>query len=90
MEQYNNAPRKFRLKNPIKEKRAVTAEDYKAIIESNYPLVESVSVWGGEENNPPLYGKVIISLKPYLGYTISNELKTRIINYKNAELKTLL
>jgi len=60
--------------------RAVTAEDYKAIIEANYPLVESVSVWGGEENIPPLYGKVIISLKPYLGYTISNELKTRITN----------
>jgi len=37
--------------------RAVTAKDYKAIIESNYPLVESVSVWGGEENIPPKYGK---------------------------------
>jgi hypothetical protein len=59
--------------------RAVTAKDYKAIIESNYPLVESVSVWGGEENNPPKYGKVIISLKPYSGYTINTELKTKIL-----------
>jgi hypothetical protein len=58
--------------------RAVTAEDYKAIIEANYPLVESVSVWGGEDNIPPKYGKVIISLKPYLGYTINNELKNKI------------
>ena len=47
--------------------RAVTANDYKSIIEANYPLVESVAVWGGEENNPPIYGKVIISLKPYFG-----------------------
>jgi hypothetical protein len=58
--------------------RAVTSNDYKSIIESNYPLVESVSVWGGEENVPPVYGKVIISLKPYQGYTINEELKNKI------------
>jgi len=58
--------------------RAVTSNDYKSIIEANYPLVESVSVWGGEENDPPMYGKVIISLKPYTGYTINNELKNKI------------
>lgn len=60
--------------------RAVTADDYKAIIEANYPLVESVAVWGGEENVPPVYGKVFVSLKPYLGYTINTELKDRIKN----------
>lgn len=58
--------------------RAVTANDYKAIIEANFPLVESVSVWGGEENDPPYYGKVIISLKPYQGYTISDTVKNSI------------
>lgn len=58
--------------------RAVTAEDYKSIIEANYPLVESIAVWGGEENIPPKYGKVIISLKPYNGYTISEAVKTDI------------
>lgn len=60
--------------------RAVTANDYKSVIEANYPLVESVSVWGGEENDPPKYGKVIISLKPYSGYSINQELKDKIIN----------
>jgi hypothetical protein len=60
--------------------RAVTANDYKSVIEANYPLVESVSVWGGEENIPPKYGKVIISLKPYSGYAINQELKQKIIN----------
>jgi hypothetical protein len=60
--------------------RAVTANDYKAIIEANYPLVESIAVWGGEDNNPPKYGKVIISLKPYTGYTINTEIKNKIIN----------
>jgi len=58
--------------------RAVTADDYKAIIEANYPLVESISVWGGEDNVPPLYGKVIISLKPYEGYTVSDAVKNNI------------
>ena len=58
--------------------RAVTATDYKAIIEANYPLVESISVWGGEDNDPPMYGKVMISLKPYEGYVISDAVKTNI------------
>ena len=58
--------------------RAVTASDYKALIEANYPLIESVSVWGGEENDPPKYGKVIISLKPYDGYTVNDTLKNSI------------
>lgn len=69
--------------------RAVTAEDYKTIIEANYPLVESVSVWGGEDNDPPVYGKVIISLKPYLGYAITSSLKNKIVNDILLERKML-
>jgi hypothetical protein len=60
--------------------RAVTSADYKSLIESNYPLVESISVWGGDENDPPKYGKVIISLKPYNGYEITSAVKTEITN----------
>ena len=33
------------------QNRAVSAADYKSLIERNYPLVESVAVWGGEENH---------------------------------------
>jgi hypothetical protein len=69
--------------------RAVTANDYKSIIEANYPLVESVSVWGGEDNDPPIYGKVLISLKPYLGFTINTELKTRILQEILADKKMM-
>jgi hypothetical protein len=60
------------------QNRAVTGNDYKALIEKYYPLVESVSVWGGEENNPPKYGKVIISLKPYEGYEVTQETRDNI------------
>lgn len=60
--------------------RAVTAEDYKALVQAYYPLAESVATWGGEENDPPEYGTVYISLKPYEGYTISDNVKTEIQN----------
>lgn len=70
-----NAPRNF-----ISQTRAVTTEDYLSAIEANVGNVESVSVWGGEDNDPPIYGKVFISLKPYSGYTISNSTKAVIKN----------
>jgi hypothetical protein len=60
--------------------RAVTGDDYKSIISKSYPLVQSVSVWGGEDNVPPLYGKVVISLNPYEGYTITQGVKNDIKN----------
>ena len=62
------------------QNRAVTSDDYKSLIEKNYPLVESISVWGGDQNDPPKYGKVIISLKPYDGYYITQETKNDISN----------
>lgn len=70
-----NAPRSYLAQN-----RAITADDYKSIISSNYPEVESVAVWGGEDNVPPIYGKVIITLKPYSGYVITNTTKEAIKN----------
>jgi len=54
-----NAPRHFSAQN-----RGVTVEDYKNLILSNYPAAQAVNVWGGENNNPPVYGKVFICVKP--------------------------
>ena len=59
--------------------RAVTAADYKALIEANFTDAESVVVFGGEDNSPPKFGKVIISLKPFDGFTISTDTKNAII-----------
>ena len=70
-----NAPRVNASKN-----RAVTADDYEALISANYAGAESISVWGGEDNDPPYYGKVLISLKPYSGYTISDATKQTIMD----------
>lgn len=68
-----NAPRSF-----VAQSRAVSADDYLESIKSNVGNVESVAVWGGEDNIPPIYGKVFISLKPFLGYVISNSTKDSI------------
>lgn len=53
-----NAPLSF-----ISQNRAVTADDYRAIILREFPNVKSISVWGGEDNVIPNYGKVFISIK---------------------------
>jgi len=58
--------------------RAVTASDYKSLIESNFTEAESIIVYGGEDNVPPKFGKVIISLKPFDGFNISQSTKDSI------------
>ena len=60
--------------------RAVTAKDYEAIIQKIYPDTESVSVVGGEELDPPQFGKVLLSIKPKNGTSISDFTKTQILN----------
>ena len=60
--------------------RAVTARDYEAIIQKIYPNTESVSVVGGEELDPPQFGKVLLSIKPKNGISISDFTKTEILN----------
>jgi hypothetical protein len=70
---------KFRApKFSASQNRAVTDADYKALIEKDFPLVESIAVWGGENNDPPKYGKVIISLKPYDGYVVNQDTRNNI------------
>ena len=60
--------------------RAVTATDYETIIPTIYPETESISVFGGEDLNPPQYGRVFISIKPINGPFVSNQIKENIKN----------
>lgn len=70
------SPRLFSSQN-----RAVTSNDYEAIIKTKiYPNAEVVSVVGGEELNPPEYGTVIISIKPKNGLYISDFDKQKILS----------
>jgi hypothetical protein len=61
------------------QNRLVTVKDYEAYLLKNYPAIESVSVWGGEDEIPPVYGKVFVSMKPKENYFISSLEKTKII-----------
>lgn len=54
-----NAPRFYQSQN-----RAITKEDFAAVTNDIYPYAKSVAVWGGEELNPPQFGKVFISIIP--------------------------
>lgn len=64
----------------VSSNRGVTKEDLIALINKNYPYFESVNVWGGEENDPPIYGKVFIAAKPTLGFEITESEKLEVIN----------
>jgi hypothetical protein len=59
--------------------RAVTANDYKGLIPYIYPNVDSVTAYGGEELDPPEYGKVFISIKPRNGNFLSQITKQEIV-----------
>jgi hypothetical protein len=61
--------------------RAVTKNDYITAIQQNtlgFPI-DSVSVWGGEENSPPVYGQVFIAIKPSGAYSLTQAQKQRLI-----------
>ena len=70
-----NAPLSFSAQD-----RAVTSTDYKTIISSNFPNIESISVWGGQDQTPPEYGKVFIAIKPPAGETLTSAQKNDILD----------
>ena len=64
------------------QNRLVTLNDYKAKVSEYYPNADAVAVWGGEDNDPPEYGKVFISLKPqnsdYLSVAEKTQVQTKL------------
>jgi hypothetical protein len=69
------APRNYQA-----QERTVTAEDYKTILTREYTSADSIQVWGGEESEPPQYGKVLISIKPQGATRLSTLEKLSIQN----------
>ena len=64
------------------QNRLVTLNDYKAKVQEYYPNADAVAVWGGEDNDPPVYGKVFVALKPknadYLSETEKKQIKSQL------------
>ena len=68
-----NAPKFYSSQN-----RAVTAEDYKVILPKLYNNIDTMQVWGGDDNDPPIYGKVFLSIKPKTGLRLTTSTKENI------------
>ena len=68
-----NAPLKYAAQG-----RAVTPDDYKAIVPSVYTNIKSIQCWGGEDNDPPIYGKVYIAIRPNTGSSLTTTTKNLI------------
>lgn len=62
-----------------RQDRLVTVNDYKNIILSEFKNINSVNVWGGEDNIPIAYGKVFICIKPKFGETLSYTANKKLI-----------
>jgi len=69
-----NAPLQYTAQN-----RAVTTTDYETIVKSIYPNALSVSAWGGEDDETPVYGVVKIAIKAASGSTLTNATKNNIV-----------
>jgi len=67
-------------KNYETQGRAVTTNDYATIMQENYTNLDSVAVWGGEDMNPPQYGKVFISIKPVSGFVVTQTTKALVVS----------
>ena len=69
-----NAPLQYTAQD-----RAVTATDYESIVKTLYPNALSVSAWGGEDDETPVYGVVKISIKAASGSTLTETTKASIV-----------
>ena len=69
-----NAPLGYATQN-----RAVTTSDYETIVKSIYPNALSVSAWGGEDDETPVYGTVKIAIKAASGSMLTTATKASII-----------
>ena len=71
-----NAPLTF-----IAQNRAVTVVDYESLLKKNISGLDAISVWGGQDHNPPQYGKVFLSIKPSNSLFLTDSQKTEIETY---------
>ena len=69
------APKNFQAQS-----RAVTIDDFKVMVQSKSNNVKSSIVWGGEDNDPPMYGKVFMCCQPITGEILTDTNKSDILS----------
>lgn len=62
------------------QNRAVTINDYKTLLTRDYNYIDAINVWGGEDNDPIIYGKMFASIKTKGNYKLTNLEKERLKN----------
>jgi hypothetical protein len=70
-----NAPLQYQSQN-----RAVTVKDYETLTQTFYPNAESISAYGGEDAETPVYGAVYIGIVPKSGSTLTETTKKSIVD----------
>lgn len=63
------------------QRRAVTTQDYETFLLHDYPWIDTINSWGGEYNDPPIYGKVFFAIKPKHTEFMSDKLKEEVKAY---------
>jgi len=80
-----NAPLAYETQN-----RAVINNDYERILLRDNPDIQAISTWGGEDNSPPIYGKVFVCAKPKIGNIFSTSRKDTIrLNLKKYNVQSI-
>jgi hypothetical protein len=81
-----NAPLQY-----ARQDRAVTTSDYETLVQEIYPNAQSVSAWGGEDDETPVYGVVKIAIKAASGTTLTDttkeSIKTQLQQYNVASVR---
>lgn len=84
-----NAPKAYGAQD-----RAVTAQDYSSIVRKIYPSTSDIIIFGGEDQDPPDYGKVFIVLKPkdasYLTSLTKNQIISELKKYVVASVEPVI
>lgn len=76
----------IKLNAPISnmvQQRALTVADYEFLLQQNYSNIGSVSVWGGDKNDPPIYGVPFIAIKPIYGNYLTPIQKQQVLDILN-------
>ena len=83
------APRAYATQN-----RAVTENDFEHIVSEIYPQAASVTAFGGEKLNPPIYGKVYVAIRPKTGTklnaTTKQKIKKDLLKYSIASIEPVI
>ena len=84
-----SAPRAYATQN-----RAVTENDFEHIVSEIYPQAASVTAFGGEKLNPPIYGKVYVAIRPKTGTklnaTTKQKIKKDLLKYSIASIEPVI